>query len=95
MLTLLDPPPLPRSHESFNQAACADPDVLPDIFYDRQHRDLARRTCGSCPAVDACLELALLLHSATPIDGVWAGTTPIERDRLLAKRKQTSLNTAA
>lgn len=41
--------------------------------------DEARRLCYDCPVIDQCFEWAV----ARPcLDGIWAGTTPLERRRI-------------
>lgn len=66
-------------------AACRDED--PELFYPvgntKPARDQARQAqavCRRCPVTQQCLEEAL----ATPErDGVWGGTVPERRDRML------------
>jgi WhiB family redox-sensing transcriptional regulator len=43
-----------------------------------------RRVCTACPAASDCLEWALTKGEP---DGIWAGTTPGERRRLRAARR--------
>jgi len=70
------------------EAACRTAD--PDVFFptgtardmERQQR-IARGVCAGCPVSRQCLQTALALDG---VDGVWAGTTPLERDLLAARR---------
>ena len=61
-------------------AACAGSN--PELFFpsgrDPQLAEPAKRICRRCPSVRACLADALT-HD---VDGVWGGTTYIERERL-------------
>lgn len=47
----------------------------------------ARRVCGSCPVVSACLEFALADLS---LDGIWAGTNLAARRRIVRNRARKS-----
>lgn len=63
-----------------------DPDVFFPETYGSQHRrqiDLARRACASCPIQEHCLEWAV---DRPDLDGIWAGTTPLERRRIRVGR---------
>ena len=69
-------------------AACRTVD--PEIFFpvgnarevERAHR-AARAVCTTCPVSRQCLVTAVALDG---VDGIWAGTTPLERDVLVARR---------
>lgn len=69
-------------------AACRSAD--PELFFpvgsardiERQHR-AARAVCSGCPVARECLRAAVALEG---VDGIWAGTTPLERDLLAARR---------
>lgn len=62
-------------------ALCAQTD--PDLFFPAYRANsfarLARRICASCPVRAECLDYAL---GYPDLDGIWAGTTPRERQRL-------------
>lgn len=70
------------------EAACRTVD--PELFFpvgtardvERQHR-AARAVCAECPVARQCLQSAVALEG---VDGIWAGTTPLERDLLNARR---------
>lgn len=75
-------------------AACRDAD--PDLFLNpaplmpgvrRRGYDWApaRRICASCPVREQCLDAAL--DRREPV-GMWAGTTPAERRKILQARDQ-------
>jgi WhiB family redox-sensing transcriptional regulator len=70
------------------EAACRTVD--PEIFFPvgsardvERHYRAARAVCADCPVARQCLEAAVALDG---VDGVWAGTTPMERDVLIARR---------
>lgn len=44
----------------------------------------AIKICGQCPVSDECLEYAL---SNREFDGIWGGTTPNERRKIMRRRK--------
>jgi WhiB family redox-sensing transcriptional regulator len=47
---------------------------------------LARAVCERCPVSDACLHDALTLRIE---HGIWGGTTPQEREKLVRERRPT------
>jgi WhiB family transcriptional regulator, redox-sensing transcriptional regulator len=49
--------------------------------------DLARRLCASCQSRQWCLTAALAHHESY---GMWGGTTPAERARILLDRRTSS-----
>jgi WhiB family redox-sensing transcriptional regulator len=49
--------------------------------------DLARRLCASCESCQWCLASALAHHESY---GVWGGTTPAERARILVDSQATT-----
>lgn len=60
------------------QAACHE---RPDLPWDGDRADdTMREICAGCPVRQRCLAEAL----RQPTGGVWAGTTPKDRRRLLA-----------
>jgi WhiB family transcriptional regulator, redox-sensing transcriptional regulator len=73
-------------------AACQNED--PGLFFPLtweehpgQSIEQARRVCRTCPVKAACLDWAL--RTGEP-DGIWGGTTPAERRRLRAHRRQAA-----
>lgn len=64
------------------QAACAGTDVnffFPDtVGQEASIRKYLTKICDTCPIFDTCLEYAL----AVKVDGIWAGTTAIERRKM-------------
>lgn len=75
----------PRSTDWRDHGVCKDVD--PEIFFseDKVARGQARTLCGTCPqwVNAACLEHAL---TAPEPHGIWAGTTPHQRKRMLAEK---------
>lgn len=74
------PPPM-QGLGWMDAALCAQTD--PDLFFP-PHRSnsvarSARRICATCPVRAHCLDYAL---GDPDLDGIWAGTTPRERQRL-------------
>lgn len=70
------------------RAACRDED--PELFFPigdagPAHRQIAvaKFVCDGCPVRANCLEWAL---EASPVEGVWGGTTDAERAALLDGR---------
>jgi len=68
----------------WSRAACSTAD--PDLFFPISGAGLAlkqvtraKAICARCPIQQACLDYAL---DASPIQGVWGGTTEAERRRL-------------
>ncbi len=74
-------------------AACADPPPGVDWFPERGPGlpdpkavvARAREVCASCPVSSECLEYAL---SDPTLQGVWAGTTEVERRQIRRERRQ-------
>lgn len=68
--------------------ACADPDVNPEIFYPTARGAVAlvtaREVCGRCPHRQECLDWALETGQGF---GIWSGTTPEERERMIKSRE--------
>lgn len=54
----------------------------PEVFFDEARADEALALCDSCPLLAACLDHAIR-HEA---NGVWGGTTPVQRDALRGAR---------
>jgi hypothetical protein len=58
----------------------------PELFFPYSYSlgwqdqiDEAKEICAACPVRDACLEWAI---PRTDLEGIWAGTTPMERRRI-------------
>lgn len=66
----------------------------PDLWYpdwaSLRQTTAAKRICGDCPVAPQCLAYALDTRNRY---GIWGGTTPDERDRIL--RRRTVRNTPA
>jgi transcription factor WhiB len=62
---------------------CRQPDVDPDLWFSGKPQDQvdAQLRCGSCPTRTGCLAYALD-HPADTEYGIWAGTTPADRDEI-------------
>jgi hypothetical protein len=58
-----------------------DPDTWFPSVADPRSADRARLICATCPTRLPCLNYALSFPHPG-VDGVWAGTTPDERQRL-------------
>jgi len=60
-----------------------------DIFYPEEYEDtdvaLAKSVCNMCWVKEKCLSYAL---STKENEGVWGGTTPIERRRMRRNAKR-------
>lgn len=66
-------------------SACRGMDVeifFPDILTERTAAP-AKVICGNCPVRQPCLDYAV---SITTCQGIWAGTTEKERERLRRRR---------
>lgn len=76
-----------------HEAACRAAGVVVDWFFADPRKDpatvgLAKQVCAKCPVRAQCLEYALSGVSSSLYDyGIWAGTTPSERDRIKVRRK--------
>ncbi len=69
-----------------DSASCAN--TSPEIFFpetgQREWVAEAKKICGGCPVSVACLDYALTNKFA---DGIYGGTVPLERYRLMKGRK--------
>lgn len=70
---------------------CANSD--PEIFFpetytylDKAKINAAKATCGDCWIQKACLDYAM---QDPDLEGIWGGTTPLERKRLLKLKTLT------
>lgn len=74
------------------QAACYG--IPTDMFFPRGDEQAllaaAKRVCRNCPIADACLQYAVANH----MQGVWGGTSELERDRIRHGRPQPKRWTA-
>jgi WhiB family redox-sensing transcriptional regulator len=64
--------------------------VGPDIFFPEDYEDLqavdaAKAICNDCHMQELCLQFAL---SNNEKEGIWGGTTPIERRRIRRRVKK-------
>lgn len=79
----LVPMPVDETTHSWTDGAlCAQID--PDLWFAdkggaRWSVDKSREVCRACPVAKECLRRSLEAH---PVDGVWAGLTPVERLRV-------------
>ena len=55
----------------------------PELFYDPERDDEARRLCGACPVRTACLQSALAIGET---EGIWGGLDGAERAVLIGAR---------
>ena len=76
------------------QAACRNTDTdtffLPDAIRGprkRAREAAAKAICATCPVVASCLDWALAGGEA---HGVWGGTTPEERERMVGSERKAS-----
>ena len=82
---------LPGDWSDFALCRGVDPSLFhPDIGADSAScSQAAKEVCAQCPVVEACLDYALTNREDI---GVWGGTSPRERKRILKRRakEQTS-----
>jgi WhiB family redox-sensing transcriptional regulator len=78
--------PRPRTPADLDGALCAE--IGGDSFYPESGEKIAVRTakamCRRCPVLAECLELALANDERY---GVWGGTSPADRRRILRGRR--------
>lgn len=69
------------------RAACLGAD--PGIFHpaNDEEADAAKAICAGCEVRQPCLEEAL---AAREPEGIWGGTTALERRRILRRRRRTA-----
>lgn len=72
------------------RAVCKDLD--PAVFFPDtpEGEERAKALCGTCPVRTLCLDFALATRQD---DGVWGGTTELERRRI-RRRRQTNARRA-
>ena len=83
-----------KTQESWRDAGlCRDKD--PNLFYPlgrgrtaAQQVEVAKAFCLVCPSREPCLTFALATGQEL---GVWGGTSPEERRRLLGRRRRTQV----
>jgi WhiB family transcriptional regulator, redox-sensing transcriptional regulator len=68
-----------------NIAACAQPDINPDFFFDPFFTDWAQSVCHRCPLREQCAEFALTEKIK---EGVWGGLSEQERVTLLRRKSR-------
>jgi WhiB family transcriptional regulator, redox-sensing transcriptional regulator len=80
----VDPEDILHRPEWMAESACRDEDR--STFFVKRGQDVrpARAICARCPVRVQCLEYALTIHD---LEGIWAGTSPMERRRLRRQRK--------
>lgn len=85
------PAPLIQHYEWQEKAKCREVD--PELFYlpyglrqnNKQKRiNEAKAVCKQCPVISECLQFAL---STEEPFGVWGGTSPEDRKRILLRKK--------
>ena len=69
-----------------DRAACLEVD--PELFFpvgvnDTAREQAAKTVCDACDVSPDCLTYALTHH---PLDGVWGGTTDLQRRSILRRR---------
>lgn len=82
------PRPMLDMYQWQELAACRETDTEWFFFEDREQgeerspnrNDLAKTVCARCPVIRECLAHALAVPEPY---GVWGGTTPKERGRML------------
>ncbi len=63
------------------QAACKG---YTDLFFEQNHVPaVCRSLCRGCPVFEDCLAYALEVD----VEGIWAGTTVAERERMRRRRR--------
>jgi WhiB family redox-sensing transcriptional regulator len=73
------------SVDNWEGAACSEPGVDPDIFYEAHYKSVyeAKKVCDRCPLVMKCLDYALDEEEEW---GVWGGLSADERRKLRKAR---------
>ncbi|MDX2710080.1 WhiB family transcriptional regulator [Streptomyces sp. PA03-6a] len=74
-------------------AACADPTINPDLFFDEASTAAAISVCASCPVRRECLVETLQQEGTTGISnryGVFGGLDPAQRHRMAGGPKPRS-----
>lgn len=74
--------------EWHQEAACADPQTPPDLFFPESgsRPSRAKSICADCPVRADCLRWALDNYEP---HGIWGGYTPQERRTLLRRMPRT------
>ena len=69
----------------------SDPDAFFPPTYSQRIVGKIGRVCAKCPLREKCLELSLSLQSKDPnLTGIWAGTSPRQRDKILRSKRRRS-----
>jgi len=65
------------------RAACQGVDIA--VFYDLTppNKEMALALCGACPVRADCLEAVMRWETGAAKYGIWGGTTPEERRKLV------------
>lgn len=89
LLSLLGAPTHERGTEWMHEGACASSSHPEWWFptrgrYTEDSRKAVRTCVGECPVRAQCLKYAVGLHDGKEgVQGIWAGTTPDQRDALV------------
>jgi WhiB family redox-sensing transcriptional regulator len=75
------------SFPDLENAACYKNGIDPEVYFPRpskmtKENRQAKKLCVACPCMLECLEFALVNDER---HGIWGGTTPHERQRLLGR----------
>lgn len=75
-------------------AACRGHD--PNLFFPDSYQNVneARKVCARCDVLKDCLAYAMTAPDANKY-GVWAGTTPYQRQRIKQQRRKAARAEAA
>jgi WhiB family redox-sensing transcriptional regulator len=73
--------------DQWEEANCNHPIVDPEVFFDKNKVDQAKRICEDCPVKMLCLEYAMKQEITS---GVWGGLTEEERKQLWKNNKSKS-----
>lgn len=86
------PPRIPEEDIIASRGACASsqyPGFMRPGPQNMKVQHQAKAMCAACPVLDECRIVADYLHENMPdsrwMAGIWAGETPIERERRLKR----------
>jgi WhiB family transcriptional regulator, redox-sensing transcriptional regulator len=76
-----------KAESWMRQAECLDAD--PEAFFPEAGGNGldAKKICARCPVIDECLEYAV---RHTIDEGIWGGTSAVQRQRMRGWRKQVA-----